>query len=290
MGTLDALRTWAERHPDAGTEDWRVAQHRGWREDEDMPAVRAAARAGLPLTSVDAARLYGHQDAVRQAPIRSNQERVDHLTRPDGPARNLFIEQRPRADRLVYILLRELTELDADAGRAGHEWYERNRATLPVDRGSDFITRIRTKIAEVKSRPIEPVKVETPTRDVWAEWRTLAGELVARGNSTGARFAVDTQEGAVNKVAFWWIVPGKRDHAGKFFLRQVIGGQGPVRVRMSPEAMVSIARKIMAAGPSEAMLRYGREMGACGACGTELTNDESRALGIGPECRRKGRG
>lgn len=37
----------------------------------------------------------------------------------------------------------------------------------------------------------------------------------------------------------------------------------------------------------EAMLRYGREIGACGHCGRTLTNDESRARGIGPVCAGK---
>lgn len=41
------------------------------------------------------------------------------------------------------------------------------------------------------------------------------------------------------------------------------------------------------ADPGEAMLRYGLELGKCGHCGRTLTNEESRALGIGPVCRGK---
>jgi hypothetical protein len=37
----------------------------------------------------------------------------------------------------------------------------------------------------------------------------------------------------------------------------------------------------------EAMLRYGREIGKCGHCGRTLTDEESRAYGIGPVCRNK---
>lgn len=36
-----------------------------------------------------------------------------------------------------------------------------------------------------------------------------------------------------------------------------------------------------------ALLRYGREIGACGHCGRTLTNPESRDAGIGPVCRAK---
>jgi hypothetical protein len=43
----------------------------------------------------------------------------------------------------------------------------------------------------------------------------------------------------------------------------------------------------IAKDPREAMLRYGRELGACGHCGRTLTDEESRAYGIGPICRQK---
>lgn len=35
----------------------------------------------------------------------------------------------------------------------------------------------------------------------------------------------------------------------------------------------------------EAMQRYGREMGMCGCCGRSLTDPDSIAFGIGPDCR-----
>lgn len=38
--------------------------------------------------------------------------------------------------------------------------------------------------------------------------------------------------------------------------------------------------------PDAAMRRYGRELGHCGRCNRELTDAESRAYGIGPECRK----
>jgi hypothetical protein len=278
MGTLDALRTWRDRNPETTPDDWRVAQGQGWKPDTFYGD--AADRGTIPR---EVAETYAANEA--RSHRLDNADQVAHMTRPDGPARNLFIEKRPRGDSLVYVLLRELTALNAEAGRLGHEWYERNRATLTVDRGSDFITRIRSKIAEFRNQP-QPV--DAPPRNVWAEWRTLAAELVKLGGRHGARFAVDTEDGAVNKIAFWWISPSEGPQGTRYFLRQVIGGQGPVRVRMSPDAMVSVARKIMAAGAEDALRRYGRELGECGHCGRELTNDVSRSLGIGPVCRNKG--
>ncbi len=41
------------------------------------------------------------------------------------------------------------------------------------------------------------------------------------------------------------------------------------------------------ADPTEAVRRYGLELGRCGVCGKALTNQESREQGIGPVCLAK---
>lgn len=43
----------------------------------------------------------------------------------------------------------------------------------------------------------------------------------------------------------------------------------------------------IAADPKAAMIRYGHELGECGRCGRTLTDDASRAAGIGPICASK---
>ena len=40
----------------------------------------------------------------------------------------------------------------------------------------------------------------------------------------------------------------------------------------------------IAADPVEALVRYGKLIGACGYCGRTLTDEQSRADGVGPEC------
>lgn len=54
----------------------------------------------------------------------------------------------------------------------------------------------------------------------------------------------------------------------------------PIRDRAS---RTSILEQI--ADDPDAMARYGRELGVCGKCGRTLTDETSRALGIGPVCR-----
>jgi len=209
---------------------------------------------------------------------------------PDNPGRFDDGEpMRPKQEGLVYVLLeKELRPLNPAAADAGKKWFEAEKAKLTKVQCSNWIDRIRKMIAagpaaDVHTNP-GPV-ADRPRARAWERWRELAAELVEFGGSTGARFAIPTGEGAVNELAFWWIVPGKSHHKGKFFLRQVIGGQGAVRVQMSVEAMISVAEKIIRTGPKDALLRFGQELGHCGHCGRELTNDESRAFGIGPTCR-----
>lgn len=54
----------------------------------------------------------------------------------------------------------------------------------------------------------------------------------------------------------------------------------------SPSARKEILDAI-AEDPESAMLMYGQELGKCGHCGRTLTDEDSRAAGIGPVCRRK---
>lgn len=58
----------------------------------------------------------------------------------------------------------------------------------------------------------------------------------------------------------------------------------PIKNRAMRQAILD---RIDEVGVEEAMLRYGREIGRCGHCGRTLTNEESRARGIGPVCAGK---
>ena len=57
----------------------------------------------------------------------------------------------------------------------------------------------------------------------------------------------------------------------------------PVKAR---EARASVLATI-AVDAKTAMLRNGRELGHCGHCGRTLTDEASRAAGIGPVCADK---
>jgi hypothetical protein len=72
--------------------------------------------------------------------------------------------------------------------------------------------------------------------------------------------------------------------AGRVFVKMVVGGRAASNVRRDYQQ--GILDRIAEYGPSEAQVLYGQEIGRCGRCNRHLTDEESRRLGIGPECRK----
>jgi hypothetical protein len=69
---------------------------------------------------------------------------------------------------------------------------------------------------------------------------------------------------------------------GYTFLRTVVGGHPDRRV---PRAQVrGYLEAILQQGATKAAQTYGREIGRCGRCNRHLTDETSRARGLGPDC------
>lgn len=99
------------------------------------------------------------------------------------------------------------------------------------------------------------------------------------------RYAIDTEDGAVNATAFYKVDrPTEGRWAGYVFVKLMLSDE---EQRMSRAAGDAVLRKIAAVGAAAASARYGHEIGECGVCGRTLTNDVSREYGIGPDCRKK---
>jgi hypothetical protein len=99
------------------------------------------------------------------------------------------------------------------------------------------------------------------------------------------RYAVATEAGATNELAFYKVDrPDSGKWAGFVFVKLM---QSDEEQRLSRAAGDAILRKIAAVGAEAASAAYGHHIGECGLCGRTLTNDESRARGIGPKCASK---
>lgn len=102
-------------------------------------------------------------------------------------------------------------------------------------------------------------------------------------------YAIPTKEGARNKLAFYRVDRPKDGRwAGFCFIKHIVGGHPESNVPRAQAA--SVAAAIVKAGVEESALLYGREIGRCCVCNRTLTNDESRAKGIGPICEGAGGG
>lgn len=134
------------------------------------------------------------------------------------------------------------------------------REDRPKSQASEWITRLKEF-----PFPPRPVITHQPLPDVPA-----------------GSYAIDTvADDAVNEIAFYrvWI--------GRTGFVKVYRQEGPSSIAIAWKDVPGILGRIEAAGTEDALRRYGQELGECGHCHRPLTNDESRARGIGPICARK---
>jgi hypothetical protein len=103
------------------------------------------------------------------------------------------------------------------------------------------------------------------------------------------RYAISHKEVTEGVLKFYKIKkPTEGKWAGFVF---VDAGRGGSHGDLSWTPIKNLAYKkqvldIIAKDPKLAGERFGREVGACYKCGRSLTDETSRALGIGPDCRQ----
>ena len=90
-------------------------------------------------------------------------------------------------------------------------------------------------------------------------------------------------DAARNDLTF--LAVGMKDN-GDRTLRHVVGGHGELD-GMSIEWCRRAVAGLNATSLEVAAATYGQEYSHCGRCGRSLTDDASRARGIGPECATK---
>jgi hypothetical protein len=90
-------------------------------------------------------------------------------------------------------------------------------------------------------------------------------------------------------LKFFRIKIGKTESrwAGFIFIDAGRGGDMNGNLYWTPVKDFAYKRQILtliATEPKKAMARFGQEVGSCGRCGRTLTDETSRARGIGPDC------
>lgn len=153
---------------------------------------------------------------------------------------------------------------------------ERETGTLTPEQ-QQFVARIMAghvdPTAAQASRVIEAL-LALPRR----ETRTANTSAAVRDVAAG-RYALVADDGVVK---FYTV---DRPTEGKWAGRTFVNAMGsdtryPIRNRDERDRILAT----IAEAPETAMRLYASELGRCGYCGRELTDETSRAAGIGPDC------
>jgi len=186
---------------------------------------------------------------------------------------NLVPMEAPKTDRrspaqaaLMDRLISEITELDAALGSAARIWTDGMTAAGEWTYGRDARTGISRWIDALIER----------SKALKAAARTAPQAPVAQVED--GRYAV--QEDGV--LRFFRVKNGRRP--GFVFL--------DIQASDEWHAIRNVSRihavlALIAQDAQAAMIRYGHELGECGRCGRTLTDEASRAAGIGPICISK---
>ena len=170
----------------------------------------------------------------------------------------------PRQAELMESLVSQITALDSAAGAQARTYTdgmtEHGLWTPGRDgKASAWISRMIAKVTELKAAS----KAQAPAPTVTVE---------------DGRYAVE-HEGTLK---FFRV---KNGHRAGFVFLDVQASDDWHAIRNVTRIREIVA--IIAQDPHAAMIRYGHELGECGRCGRTLTDEASRAAGIGPVCASK---
>lgn len=186
--------------------------------------------------------------------------------------------------RYMDNLISWITEKDQATGDAARTWTDNVTAAgkWSWDKADKFsisgwIDRLKAKNAELNS--ISRVEIH----DGPDTYPTINDELPTRKDKSGKHIHLYYAVEIEGTLKFYRIKQGRK--AGFFFIDvQASDEFHPIRNGVTKRAIV---KAIVEAGPENCMALYGQHIGACGRCGRTLTDAESRARGIGPDCWEK---
>lgn len=166
---------------------------------------------------------------------------------------------------------------DAALSPKQREWWEKSArgkglASEGVDRRGFPVLPALFDTHETLALPDkrDPVKVQATKRSLV--------ELMAL--VPPARYAVELD----GKLRFFHVQHGEGKWRGWVFVKEQAG---PTIFPVKDAFRKALILEAIAADVKSSLARYGRELGICGACGLPLTDETSRAEGIGPICRNK---
>jgi hypothetical protein len=134
-----------------------------------------------------------------------------------------------------------------------------------------------------KLRPYKPSEErrEASSAEQFEEVNMLGDRL------HGGWYAVANVPGSDNDISFYQVdKPDRGRWAGKTFVKQLLGAPGSFREERMPLARQLFVLRAVVADEQGAIALFGKSLGVCSVCHSPLTNQKSRARGIGPDCAR----
>lgn len=190
---------------------------------------------------------------------------------------------RPAQEGLFYVLLGKLRTHNPDREAAARMWFEGAKATLTKRHCSAGIDRLREYLAAPANAPtmatapvgvvVPPIVPEPAPKAAWDGFTDVPNGYYAVKD--------DAVEG---KIHYYRV---SRSKSGQYVNVQEMASDTLYPVRPWGRA-VAILKDIRARGPQTAATLFGRTIGRCCRCGRTLTDQDSRAAGIGPDCAGKG--
>lgn len=148
---------------------------------------------------------------------------------------------------------------------------------LFTERGRDetWITNRITGLSMGQASDLIGETLKTPKAT-----QTVAAPALIAPKVPSGRYAIDVD----GTIKFFKVdCPTEGPWAGRTFVKiQASDDLHPLRGEAAKAVLILIAKD-----PKAASLLYGRELGHCGICGRTLTDEDSRARGIGPVCADK---
>lgn len=208
-----------------------------------------------------------------QQPVQPDPERVEQWRQAPRVSAPVPSAEKP----MTFEQFREANEFFD--GEFSHEEeyqaYQRYLARFEYITVDEFVAQARAKQPEPAPEPPQqqPQRVENWSR--YAAWRTIPVYAYDRA------FYALQMDGEVHFFKVNRPVEGK--YAGRTFVKEQAGDAFH---QMSWPRTCEVLDAI-AADPEAAQRLYGQKVEKCARCGRTLTDTDSRARGIGPECIKK---
>lgn len=231
-----------------------------------------------------------HQESITDRLLRQHQDNIGRFT-------SLVPGITEPQEKLIKRLLTELEDIDPKTHATAYDWYRDQRAAGKMTKklATETIKRLKHHCGYEedgwKKRP--DFRIEgRPDREAEIPISQAPDPIDYFDDVPDAYYAIrdEDQPEDGDHIKFFrvstWKRPWKDEVRPGRKVEVVIGGNR--EAPMSRAAARIVLREIRAAGPEKSARLFGQKIGRCGRCGLTLTDEHSRAVGIGPTCEGKG--